>query len=311
MRKPQGLLVALVVAALAPLAWAQNSQSQANQRAGSEARGQTAPRNANSSKQSGNQAQAADIQAGTQVSAELLTTLDAHKLRPGKRVVARVTKDVKQNGRTVIHKGARLLGSVTSVQAAGNGQAGSQVGVQFDRLVQGHAVSQLNTVVTAVFARPQPMPMPMSQEPPMAAPMPAAGGGGGGGGLLGGAVSTVGSAAGSTVGEVGGTAGGLGGAASSQTSAGARNNAGLGAPLANVIVGSQSSAGAQNNAALAAPLGKATAGSSAEANQQTQASLFTSKKGNLRLDSGTQMELQVAGQAQAKPQAQPQPPPKH
>jgi hypothetical protein len=282
MRKGHWILAALLVAALAPFGWAQSKQGQAASRAATEqAQRQSSTNGSNAS-------QSAGLQAGTHISAELLTTLDARKLHPGKQVVARVTKPVKQDGRTVIRKGSRLIGHVTSVQASGNGQAGSQIGVQFDQLAQGHAVSQLNTTVTAVFARPplQPLSAPMAQ--PEMAPMPA-GGGQRGGGLLGGTVSTVGSAAGSTVGTVDQTAGGVAGSvnASNRSSAGARNNAGLGIPLANVIVGS--SAGAQ---------------------QQTQASsLFSTKQGNLRLDSGTQMELQVNGQAQSQSQNQPPQPP--
>jgi len=293
MRNAKWLLTGLLVVALAPLAWAQTGQSRTDQRATAEAQRQPAKKASSAPQQSQDQSQAANVQAGTQISAELLTTLDAHKIRPGKKVVARVTKDVKQDGRTVIHKGARLLGQVTSVEASGNGEAGSQLGVQFDQLAQGHAVSQLNTVVTAVFARPAPgMMSEPEMAPPMAAPAPMASGGqrsagAGGGGLVGGAVSTVGSVASSTAGTVGNTAGGLGGAVSNQTAAAAGNNASLGAPLGNVMVGS-----------------------SAAANKQTQASLFTSRKGNLRLDSGTQMELQVTGQSQVRPQAQSQPPPK-
>jgi hypothetical protein len=291
MRKAQWISAALLVVALAPLGWAQATKGPGNGRsAAAQAQRQTSQRKTNPQAQNQNSATTAGVQAGTRISAELLTTLDARKLRPGQQVVARVTKPVKQDGRTVIHKGARLLGRVTSVQATGQGEAGSQIGVQFDRLVQGHTVSQLNTVVTAVFSRPQPTPMGESEmQPPMAAPAPmSTGGGKRGGGLLGGAVSTVGSVAGSTVGTVDQTVGGVGGAvnASNQTSAAAGNRAGLGTPLAGVMVSS-----------------------SAQAEQQTQASsMLSTRKGNLHLDSGTQMELQVTGQAQ--PQGSPPQPPR-
>ncbi len=289
MSKVKWILAALLVAALAPAmpGWAQQASKGGTTR-GAAAQPQRQA-SGNSPAQSQNPGTTTAIQAGTQISAELLTSLDARKLRPGRQVVARVTKPVKQNGRTVIRKGARLLGRVTSVQASGQGQAGSQIGVQFDRIVQGHAVSQLNTVVTAVFARPQPMPMGQpAMQPPMSAPEPMPAGGAQRGGLLGGTVSTVGSVAGSTVGTVQQTAGGVGAAASgsNQTTAAAGNRAGLGLPLAGVMVSS-----------------------SGQAQQQTQASsVLSTRKGNLHLDSGTQMELQVTGQAQTTPTPPPQQP---
>lgn len=58
------------------------------------------------------------VRAGTQINAELQSTVDARTAKPNDQVVARVTKDVKQNGRTVVHKGDRLGGTVDSRRAA-------------------------------------------------------------------------------------------------------------------------------------------------------------------------------------------------
>ena len=87
----------------------------------------------------------AQLRSGTNISTELDTTLDAGKAKPGDEVVAKVTKDVKQDGRAVIKKGDRLSGHVTSVNAGSNGKAGSEMSVVFDRLSRGDAVVDLNT----------------------------------------------------------------------------------------------------------------------------------------------------------------------
>ena len=228
-----------------------------------------------------------NIKSGTKISAQLQSALDARTAKPGQQIVARVTKNVKQHGRTVIHKGDKLIGRVTSVQPSASGNAGSQIAVAFDQLSSGGTTSQLNAVVTSVFSaggqagiQDEPMDMPGG---PVSAPMAAPVGRGGGGGLLGGATSSVGSGVGSslgaTTGAVGSTAGGLGstvgGAANTSLAGGAA--AGLATPTRSIHIGS---------------------GASADSSAGTN-SVFSTRHGNLRMDSGTQMQLRASGSAQA------------
>lgn len=229
--------------------------------------------------------QSAEIRNGTKISTELMSNIDARTAKKGDKVVARVTKNVKQHGRVVIHKGARLIGHVTSVQNSLNGKGGSRLGVRFDQLVQGNTTTQLNTVLTSVLAvrgAGQAEGSGGMGMPSMPAPVAAPPAGGGGGGLLGGVGSTVGStvggtvgAAGSTLGRVGGTVGGA-----TQNTLGANSGFGLSTPARQIHIGSS-----------------ASADSSAGTN-----SMLSTRKGDLRLQSGTRMKFRVAanGSAQAK-----------
>ena len=221
------------------------------------------------------------VRAGTKVVAELESAVDTRKARPGNEVSARVAKDVKQDGRTVIRKGDRLLGRVQSVEAGGEGNAGSRLAVEFDRLVRGESQSELNTVVTAVLSTPQQRSResePMMAPPPMPSPPPARGGGGSssGGGLLGGVSSTVGS----TIGLAGSATGTVGGTLDTTLDSAANTSAGLAGsfPERTIRVGSE---------------GRAE-------QQATSDSVFSTRQEHLRLESGTRMEFRVVGQEQAE-----------
>ena len=130
--------------------------------------------------------------------------VDARTAKPGQEVTARVTKDVKQDGRVVLHKGDRLVGRITSVEASDKANAGSRISVDFDRMASGQTTSQLNTVVTSVLSarggsaseEPTPAGPAMTAPPPSMGGGSSGGGGGLGGGLAGGLTSTVGSAEG-------------------------------------------------------------------------------------------------------------------
>jgi hypothetical protein len=205
--------------------------------------------------------QSAEIKNGTKISTELVSNIDASKAKEGNKVVARVTNNVKQHGKVVVHKDDRLVGHVTSVQSSLNGKGGSSLGVQFDQLVQGNSTTQLNAVLTSVFSAGGQAQgsddMGMSAMP---APVAPAAGGGSGGGLLGGAGAAVGSTVGSTVG------------ATTQNTLGANSNLGLATPVHQIHIGSSASA-------------ESSAGTS---------SMLSTRKGDLKLASGTGMQFRVA-----------------
>lgn len=219
--------------------------------------------------------QSAAIKNGTKINTELVSNIDARKAKEGDKVVARVTKNVKQHGKVVVHKGDRLVGHVTSVKNGLKGKGGSSLGVRFDQLVQGNSTTQLNTVLTSVLAaRGQAQGAGSMAAPSMPAPVAPPAGGGGGGGLLGGAGGAVGSTVGSTVGAAGSTLGQAGGAvgATTQNTLGANSNLGLSTPVRQIHIGSSASA-------------SSSAGTS---------SMLSTRKGNLRLASGTRMKFKVA-----------------
>jgi hypothetical protein len=293
--KPKVIFGLIAMAALAPVAWAGNQAAKDRNAAA----GQTHARPASKAKSSEPQG-VVDVQSGTQVSAQLLTTLNAKKAKPGQRVIAKVTRDVKQNGRTVIRKNARLIGHVVSAKASGKGNAGSSVEVAFDRLLEGRSSTALSAVVTSIVSVPSaPMPEPMQMQAPMA---PMGGSGAGGGGLVGGVGGAVGSTVGSAVGGTSATAGAMAGSTIEGTGRMASGAAGMAGMAANAITVSNNAAGAAG-AAVGATNGLASAGlgSSANASNQTHAtSVFSRRKGNVELDSGTQLQLQVVGKAQAQ-----------
>lgn len=237
----------------------------------------------------------ASVHSGTKLTAELESTVDAGTAKPGDEVTARVTKDVKQEGKVVIRKGDRLKGRITEVQSSAAGEAGSKVSVAFDRVLRGEAEHQLNAVVTSVVSTPGERRAPESgidREPMMTPPAPRSGGASPPGGLLGGTTSTVGG----TVGSVGSgvsatTSGAIGAADSTARTVGASAEA-----------AGQTTVGATGRAALATPRRAIRLDSQANAESNAGiSSVLSSREGNLRLESGTWLEFRVEGKAQAQP----------
>jgi hypothetical protein len=264
----------VLIAALAQLGWSAApppAQGQASANSAAKAASSAAA-------MASTEGQSAEIKNGTKISTELMSNMDARTAKQGDKVVARVTKNVKQHGKVVIHKGDKLVGHVTSVQNSLNGKGGSSLGVRFNQLVQGNTTTQLNTVLTSVLSARGSGQAEGSESmgmPPMPAPVAApAGGGGGRGGLLGGVGSTVGSTMGSTVGAAGSTLGEAGGTvgATAQNTLGANSSLGLATPVRQIHIGSSASA-------------ESTAGGN---------STLSTRKGDLRLESGTQMRFRVA-----------------
>jgi hypothetical protein len=226
------------------------------------------------------------LSSGTSLQAELTKSLDAKKAKPGDEVSAKLTQDVKENGKVVLHKGSKLVGHVTEAQAKSKENAESKLGLVFDKAVlKGGEEVAFNGVIQAVA-------------PPVQGALSVAGdensslsGGMGsgssmGGGHSGGGIAPIGaatSAAGSTVGAVGNTAGSV------TNSTGAVNGA------VNRTAGVAAN-GALNSAAhgvvgmQGVDLNTAAAGSA-------QGSVISSASRNIKLDSGTQMVLQVTGSA--------------
>jgi hypothetical protein len=220
------------------------------------------------------------------LNAELAHSLDAKSAKPGDQVTAKVTEDVKSNGKVVIHKGSKLVGHVTEAQARSKESADSRLGIVFDKAVlKGGEEVSLNGAVQAL-APPVNATLSAAADESSSISAPSPGGGGaprsGGGGLLGGATSTatgaVGGATstvtGTTTGAVNGTLSGATGVAGGLTTAGRLTSASQGA------IGLQ---GLTLNSVTAA---------------NAQGSVISSTTRNVKLESGTQMLLKVAGSTQ-------------
>lgn len=267
----------------------QSSGTQVNAAGQAQASGQRNDRQKKGAEASGNGSAAGGVSApgvdsgamlvsGTTLQAELTKPLDAQKAKPGDEVTAKVTEDVKSNGKVVVHKGSRLVGHVTEAQARGKGQAQSTLGIAFDKAVlKGGQEMAFNGMVQAIAPPVRGSLAGAGDESTMigggAAPRSGGGRSGGGGGLLGGVGSTatgvvpgVTSTAGTAVnGTLSGTTGAVGGL----TAQGNLTNASRGAiGLDGLNLNSATAAGAQG-------------------------SVITSASRNVKLDSGTQMLLQA------------------
>jgi hypothetical protein len=229
----------------------------------------------------------AALTSGTALQAELNKTVDAKKAKAGDEVSAKLTQDVKSNGKVVLHKGSKLVGHVTEAQARSKENAESKLGIVFDKAVlKGGQEVSFNSVIQAVA-------------PPLQATSSLAGdesgslGGGGmaratpSGGGMGGAVGGVTNTAGSAVGGIANTAGGV--AASTTGAVGGAANGAVGAAANGTL--NATSRGVIGMQGLA--LNTAAAGSA-------QGSVISSNTQNVKLDGGTRMLLQIAGSAPAK-----------
>ena len=81
-----------------------------------------------------NNRQSRQIQAETNVQAQLQQNLDVKNTKVGDEVILKVSKAIKQNGETVVPKGANIIGRVTEVQQHSKNNADSKLSVVFDRL---------------------------------------------------------------------------------------------------------------------------------------------------------------------------------
>ncbi|MBD0369401.1 MAG: hypothetical protein ICV60_01000 [Pyrinomonadaceae bacterium] len=152
-----------------------------------------------------------NIESGTRLAAELESTLDARKARVGDRVVLRTTEAIKENGRTVVKKGARLIGRVTDVQQRGRGRGESSVSLLFDRLDSGSLSTPITATINSITqarARGNYEDGRMSTDADVRSSSSARTGSSqqrSGGGVLGGVTNTVGGVLDTTTQTVGGT----------------------------------------------------------------------------------------------------------
>jgi len=216
--------------------------------------------------------------AGTKFTAQLESSLDAKTAKPGDEISARVSQNVKENGRVAIRKGDRLVGHVTEVKSGAND--GSMLGIKFDRLVSGSETMRTNAVLASIISTPSEMRSENEEAPePMIAPGPAPARAGGG--LLGGAGSTVGR----TASTVGGATGGL------ESAVGTTTRGTLGA-----TTGLPAQAGAMLSTPIRAVRVSSVTGAQGSAESS---SMLSTRQGNLRLESGTRLQFRVASNGQA------------
>src|SRR3989442_12166063 len=75
------------------------------------------------------------LASGTAFNAVLSSPIDSKKCKPGDAVNAHTTEAVKSEGKTVIPKGAKLVGHVTQASARAKGESGSAPGIGFAKTI--------------------------------------------------------------------------------------------------------------------------------------------------------------------------------
>src|SRR5438105_8901640 len=225
---------------------------------------------------------AGDLAAGTTIPATLSKPVDARKAKPGDEISAKTTQEVRSASGVVIPRGSRLVGHVTDAKAKSKGDTESALGIAFDHVVlrNGQQVP-LNASIKAIAAAANSASASMGDNNLGSATDSsleggaAAGASRSSGGLIGGATNAVGSTAGGVANGVGNTVGSVGANTTGTVSGATRGASGQLTSQSQGVIGLnglQLSSGASNS---------------------TQGSVITSAGKDVKLDSGTQMLLQV------------------
>src|SRR5712692_6013550 len=234
------------------------------------------------------------LATGTAFNATLSSPIDSKKCKAGDPVNAHTTEALKSEGKTVIPKGAKLVGHVTQASARAKGESESSLGIVFDKAIlkNGQEIP-LNAGIQAIASA-------QSSVSTAGADLDTIGGGG---------ASAGGSAAGGGRGALGGVSSAAGGAVGAVT-----NTAANGGGVAGGTVNSVANAGGSISGASKGAVGGLNAAGQLTSNSQgvfgmnglnlnaaasnaTQGSVITSAGKNVHLDSGTRMLL--VSQAQA------------
>lgn len=219
--------------------------------------------------------------SGTTLNAELSASVDSKKAKAGDAVTAHISEAVKEDGKTVIPKGAKLVGHVTQASARAKGDAESALAIQFDKAVLKNGQEILLSVwIKAIAAEPRSLYQPGPEQSTMA------GTPGAGQSPMGSGRSTMGGPPAATAPPVGSTGGGEGPTndpARTAGSPGGLNTSGQLTPNSRGVFGMD---GVQ----------LATNGPSA-----THGSVITSSGKTMHLDSGTRLLLVVLADAATTP----------
>jgi Bacterial conjugation TrbI-like protein len=95
------------------------------------------------------------LASGMTINAELKSSLDSKKAKSGEPVKAEITEKVQSSdGRTILPKGAKLIGHVTQAEARSKGDKESMVAMQFDKatMKNGQEIPLNNVLIEAIAA---------------------------------------------------------------------------------------------------------------------------------------------------------------
>ncbi len=251
------------------------------------------------------------LATGTAFNAALSSPIDSKKSKPGDPVTAHTTEAVKSEGKTVIPRGAKLVGHVTQASARAKGESESSLGFVFDKAIlkNGQEIP-LNAGIQALASAQSSVSAAGADLDTIGGGGASAGGSAAGGGR--GALGGVSSAAGGAVGAVTNTAANVGGVAGGTVSSAANAGGSLATALKGAVGGLNSAGQLTSNSQ--GVFGLNGLNLSPAASNATQGSVITSAGKNVHLDSGTRMLLvsqaQAGSQGEAKQPAANKPEPK-
>jgi len=207
----------------------------------------------------------AGLKTGTALQAELSKGLDVKKAKSGDPIEAKLMEDVRANGKTVLHRGSKLLGHVTEAQAKTKENAESRLGIVFEKAVaKGGEETAFNGLIVALAPAREGSPS-IAGDPGTLSSAPAMGG------------------------QPFGAGHSMGGPSASS------------APAVNSTMGNDTAAVTANGTLTATSRGVAgmEGVTLTRASAANQGSVIRSANRNVKLEGGTQMVLQVTGEAAA------------
>jgi hypothetical protein len=235
------------------------------------------------------------LSSGTTLQAELTKSIDAKKAKQGDEVTARLTQDVKSSGQVALHKGTKLVGHVTEAQAKSKESGESRLGIAFDKAVlKGGEEMAFTGVIQALAA---PVQGSLSATTDDAGNVGSGMGSGsgtamGGGRTNGGGLTPMGGGAvNSTLGTATNTV---------NNTAGSVTNTANGAVNGSVNQATGVAANGAINSATRGVVGMQGVALNTATNGNAQGSVISSASRNVKLDTGTQMILQVTGSAASR-----------
>ena len=96
------------------------------------------------------------LRIGTTVVAKLLTTIDSGTCKPGDAVAAEITRDVSQDHKVVLRKGARVIGHVVAADGSSHPRPEYRVAISFKSIsMKNGEQAQISFVIQALAIAPR------------------------------------------------------------------------------------------------------------------------------------------------------------
>lgn len=193
------------------------------------------------------------LDSGTRLSGELQNSVDVRKAKVGDQVVLKTTQAIKSGGKTVVGKGAKLVGRVTEVAQKTKGESQSRVGILFERLEDGSLAVPISASISSITSGNANVRRNDEDAFSTGASSSARAGtaaSAGSGGLLGGTGGVLNSTT-STVGNVvGGTSSAVGSTVHSTTNVVGSTAAGVGGTLGRIQISGSTSTSVEGSSVL-------------------------------------------------------------